>query len=356
MTREDEPARAEDTLERAQALLMERQLVASLAAYRRAEMLGADLDACAGGLWQALMLMGDMEGAWKESDAIRERGGPDPHRFWDGTSVRAKTVMVRCLHGFGDTIQMLRYMPGLREVAEHVVLEVPPRLLPLMRALSLATDERLEIITWEQQSMAAAPAWEMQIEVMELPYIFRTCENDLPISAGYVRLPEEEVRRVGDGMGVRTDVQVGLVWTAGEWNQERAIDPVLLQPLLKNRATFWSLVHGSHRHGMRSVGTEGNLRDAEMFGEGILPMAAVVANLDLVITTDTLAAHLAGAMERPVWVLLPYAGYWRWMSDPERSAWYPSMRLFRQSSPGDWGGVVARVDGALQDWLAKGSL
>ncbi len=352
MNREEEKDRAGDALERAQALLMERLLVEALAAYQHAETLGAGADACAGGRWEALMLMGEMEGAWKESDAIRERGAPDPHRFWDGSSLRAKTVVVRCLHGFGDTIQMLRYLPGLLDMTVRVVLEVPPRLLPLVRSLPLARDERLEIITWEHDSGGASPVWETQIEVTELPYLFRTRREDLPISEGYLRVAEEEVRRVARGMGAHDALRVGLVWTAGEWNQGRAIEAGRLEPLLRYPAEFWSLVHGFHRQGAERAGMKDKLRDAEMFGEGILPMCAVMTNLDLVITTDTLAAHIAGATGTPVWVMLPYAADWRWMCDAERSAWYPSMRLFRQSSPGDWDGVLARVDDALRGVLA----
>ena len=339
-------------LDRAHAFLMERRLDEAFAAYECAEQLGADPDACSGGRWEISMLRGEMERAWKESDAIRGRGGLDPHRFWDGTSLKAKRVMVRCLHGFGDTIQMLRYLPDLLNEATRVVLEVPPRLLPLVRSLALAQDERLEICTWAQDDLSEPPAWDTQIEVTELPYLFRTRKDDLPLRERYLGLPEAEERRVGEGMRSQA-LRVGLVWTAGEWNQERAISPELLRSLLRCPAEFWNLVQGCHRQSVRVAEMEDRLNDAEIFGEGVLPMAAVIANLDLVITTDTLAAHLAGALGRPVWVMLPYAADWRWMSDAERSPWYPSMRLFRQSSAGDWSGVLDRVQEALQGELAR---
>ena len=356
MTSGETQALANKMLDRAQALLLDRSLVEAFDAYNRAEQLGADPDECSGGRWQVHMLEGNMEAAWKESDSIRARGRLDPHRFWDGSSLTGKRVMVRCLHGLGDTIQMLRYLPDLLAVAASMVLEVPPRLFPLLTSLSFAKDERLAIVCWGQEAPPGSGVWETQIEVTELPYIFRTDRDDLPIRARYLDVPEAEVRRTKERMGPQHSARVGLVWTAGEWNQDRAIDPSRMRPLLRYPAEFWSLVQGdrAQRAGHAALGDR--LEDAEIVGEGILPMAAVIANLDLVITTDTLAAHISGAIGTPVWVLLPHAADWRWMSDPERSPWYSSMRLFRQSSPGDWDGVLLRVESALEAVLVPACL
>ncbi len=348
----DSKARAEAGLARAEELLRTRDASGALAAYDRAEHLGAEADRSAGGRWQARMLDGELEGAWRESDAIRARGAVDPHRFWDGRSLEGRRVIVRCLHGFGDTIQMLRYLPGLLTMTAGVILEVPPRLLDLVQALPLARDSRLEVLTWEQTERLRVVEWDAQIEVTELAYIFRTRTNDLPIATAYVRLPESEVRRAAEKMGLSERLRVGVVWTAGSWNQERAVDPALLRPLLECRAEFWSLVKRSHHQEEVDAEIEAKLHDAETVGEGVLPMAAVIANLDLVLTTDTLAAHLAGAMGKPVWVLLCHAADWRWMSDPERSPWYPSMRLFRQSAAGAWGPVLCAVERALAAEIA----
>ena len=345
-------AAAEVELVRGEELLLARDASGALAAFDRAERMGAEPDACSGGRWQAHMLAGEMELAWRESDAIRARGGADPHRFWDGSSLEGQRVMVRCLHGYGDTIQMLRYIPCLLAVATRVILEVPPRLLPLLQSLSLAHEERLAMVSWGHDAAQDAAVWDTQIEVTELPYTFRTQTSDLPIAVSYVGLAAAEVRRAAEAMGESALVRVGLVWTAGAWNPQRAIDAALLRPLLACGAEIWSLVQRGHHHEAADAEVMRTMKDAEVAGEGILPLAAVIANLDLVITTDTFAAHLAGAMGKPVWVLLCHAADWRWMCDPERSPWYPTMRLFRQSSAGDWAPVLRAVEGALAAEIA----
>lgn len=334
-------------------LLESRDLASAQTAFAEAERLGADPDECSAGRWETCMLRGDMGGAWVETDAIRTRGRPDPHRFWDGSDVRGKRVMVRSLHGFGDTIQMLRYFPALLAKAKRVIFEVPPSLLSLVTCLPLALDAKFDVITWGEQAPELAPLWDIQIEITELPYLFRTQVGDLPIFNEYLQVPQTEVTRVAERMGSTEQRRVGVVWTAGDWNPERAVDPQLLRSIMTVEAEFWSLVHGTHTREAEEAGIWHRMHDAERNGQGIVPMAATIANLDLVITTDTMAAHLAGAIGRPVWVLLHYAADWRWMWGRTTSPWYPSMRLFRQPSPGDWQTVVAEIEAALRDEVVR---
>ena len=332
----------------AQGLLMRRELVRAERAYRDAEAQGADADECAGGRWQIAMLRGDMESAWRETDGIRARGAADPNRFWDGSTIAGKKVMIRCLHGFGDTIQMLPYVARVLEIAEQVVLEVPPELLALVRSLQLAEAARLQVITWGAAGPSEAPMWETQVEVMELPYVFRTSTRDLPLARRYLGMNAAEIDTMGQRMGPRTQPRVGLVWSAGSWNVSRAVDPAMFRGVVQRPIEFWSLVHPRHWGEAVTAGIAARLRDAAALGLGVPAMAAVIANLDLLITTDTLAAHLAGAMGVRVWVLLPFAADWRWMDGREDSPWYPSMRLFRQPVAGDWGTVMARVEEMLR--------
>ena len=340
--------RADDVLNEARRLLMKRDLVGAGAAFTVAAMHGADADACGGGRWEVAMLRGDMEAAWRETDLIRARAKPDPHRFWDGETLAGKKVVIRCLHGFGDTIQMLPYVAMVLEIAKVVVLEVQPELLALVRSLSLARTERLQVITWGAEQPSIPPAWETQVEAIELPYIFRTLSWDLPLARSYLELPAADVAAMDGRMGGRTRPRVGLVWSAGEWNPHRAVDPAMFGRLLHLPMEFWSLVHSRHWPEAVASGIAGKLRDAAEMGVGVLAMAEVIANLDLLITTDTLAAHLAGAMGVRVWVLLPFAADWRWMDGREDSPWYPTMRLLRQPAPGDWEAVLARVDEMLR--------
>ncbi len=335
-------------LERADRLLVLRRLDEAREAFERAETAGAEADRCSGGRWFVAMLDGDFETAWRESDAIRTRGMPDPHRFWNGKDLYGARVIVRCLHGFGDAVQMLQYAPRLREIASRVIFEVPPRLLPLAPFLR-GVDE---VIPWGE-APTGAPQWDVQVEVTELPYIFRTTVSELPIATRYLELPNALVRRVAGAMGSSKQPKIGWVWAGGEWNRERSVPLASLEPLLREEsAEFWSLQGGLSADDARDWIDSGAMRDATAIcGDGLLALAATIENLDLVVTVDTLAAHLAGALGKPAWVLLQHAADWRWMTARVDSPWYPTVRLFRQPTPGDWGGAIDAVRSALEHWL-----
>ena len=320
-------------LEQAERLLAERRPGPAIAMFDAAEAAGEDADWCSGGRWLAAMLSGDFAAAWQQSDALRSRNAPDPHRFWDGTSLAGKRVMVRCLHGFGDAVQMLRYAPKLAATAKSVVWQVAPRLLELAGCFAGVE----QVITWGEAAPAVAPVYDTQVEVMELPYLFRTRAGELPIVERYFKLPAVELLRVQACMGNPSRRRVGLVWAGGEWNRARAIPFAALKPLLP-LAECWSLQGGEDRH------TGEGVPDASAIcGDGLLALAATIANLDLVITVDTLAAHLAGALGKPVWLLLQQQSDWRWQAAGETSPWYPTMRIFRQTQQGDWTAVIQQV-------------
>lgn len=334
----------------AEQLLETRRLDEARIAFHRAEAMGADADRCASGRWFCAMLGGDFSAAWRESDSIRARDTFDPHRFWSGEPLSGKRVIVRCLHGFGDAVQMLRYAPWLSELAAEVTFEVPPRLVLLASHFPGVR----QVIDWEQP----APTWDVQVEVMELPYIFRTDIADLPVAETYLRLPDPLIKQTGRRMGDSSVPRIGVVWAAGEWSPERSIPLRLLEPLFhRTEAEFWSLQGGPAAREAGALIESGIMRDAtEVCGDGLLALAATVADLDLVITVDTLAAHLAGALGRPVWLLLRYSADWRWMTARNDTPWYPNMRLFRQPAPGDWDGAVTGVGDALRAWLTATKL
>ena len=338
------------TLLQAERLFEDRQLSLARTAYNKAESAGANDDRCSAGRWMISMLEGNFDAAWQESDAIRLRGTPDPHRFWNGEDIRGASMIVRSLHGFGDAVQMLRYAPMLRKEGSRVVFEVPPRFVQLAQ-LFHGVDE---VITWGAEAPVAAPRWDIQVEVMELPYLFRTTITDLPLFTDYIDVPQGAVQHAKEVMR-RTGTafrrpRVGLVWAGGDWNPQRSIPFALLTPLLRNKAAeFWNLQGGAAAQ--EALG--GVMRDATAeCGDGLLSLAATIANLDLVITVDTLAAHLAGALNKPAWVMLEHAADWRWMTGRSDSPWYPSLRLFRQQKPQDWIGLVNDVEDALSMFLS----
>lgn len=340
---------AEKLLEQAGTLLAIRKIHEAHKAFDAAQAAGADPDGCSGGRWFGAMLDGNYEPAWQESDAIRARGAPDPNRFWQGQPLQGARVIVRCLHGFGDAVQMLRYASHLKNIASSVIFEVPPRLLPL--APFFRDVDR--VISWDRQASFESPDWNVQMEIMELPYIFRTTIADLPIATSYLNLPDAAVQKAAQAIGQRREPRVGFVWAGGEWNPERSIPFALLQPLLQRKSwECWSLQGDGAASQAKERIESGAMRDATaVCGDGLLALAATIQNLDLVITVDTLAAHLAGALGKSAWVLLQYAADWRWMTARNRSPWYPTMRLFRQPAPGDWPGVIDAVEHALAQRL-----
>jgi hypothetical protein len=339
------PSQRMQHLEQAENLLNQRDATAKKS-FERAEACGADADRCAAGRWMAHMFAGDFTSAWLESDAIRERGGPDPHRMWTGESLRDRKIIVRCLHGYGDAIQFLRYAPRLRSLAAEVTYEVPPALYELAPHIEGVEN----VVTWGRLAPANPISWDTQVEVMELPYIFRTDLCDLPIAQNYIHPPQSRCNCVNRKLG-RNHPRVGVVWAAGEWNQSRSIPFSSFSELLAESACeFWSLQGGAAQSDWDELPPTPRLRDSADLGEGILNLACVISQLDLVITVDTLAAHLAGAMGIPAWVLLQQAADWRWMACGSTSPWYPSLRLFRQHAAGDWTGLMAEVRQELHIW------
>ena len=318
-------------VEEAERLLGLRLLGPSRIAFDHAEAAGEDANRCSGGRWMAAMLAGDFAAAWRESDLLRARGAEDPHRFWDGKDLRGKRVIVRCLHGLGDAVQMLRYAPALAAMAGTVVWEVPPAMVELTRCFAGVSD----VVTWGKGAPEVKPEWDSQVEVMELPYLFRTELASLPLAQRYCAVPLAETQRVKECM--QGSSGIGLIWSGGRWDPARSIPFEMLRPLL-GHGRLWNLQGG----GGQSEGTGlWDVRDC--CSDGLLTLAGTIANLRLVITVDTLAAHLAGAMGKPVWVLLQKEADWRWLAEGGTSPWYPTMRLFRQDRRGDWADVIERV-------------
>jgi hypothetical protein len=328
----------EQILREAEELLEQRHLTAAKGAFDRAELAGADANRCSAGRWMCAMQNGDFEHAWHESDAIRDRGEPDPRRFWQGEDIRGKCVIVRCLHGFGDAVQFLRYAPRIRERAVSLIVEVPPRLMELAPFLTGVED----VITWGEHSPAAQPAWNLEIEVTELPYLFRTQLSDLPIATNYLRLPNS-LFKCRELSGVTRNLRVGIAWASGDWKPSRSVPLELLKPLFRTRGCeFWNLQGGAARQEWQPTDCCRMHNDARLC-DTVVRLAALIAQLDLVITTDTLAAHLAGALGVPAWVMLEHAADWRWMHKRKDSPWYPSLRLYRQRVQGEWPGLIGRM-------------
>lgn len=310
--------------------------------YEKAEQSGYDADACAGGRWICHMLLGRFDRAWEESDVIAQRGLPDRHRFWDGQSCDGRNVLIRCLHGLGDTIQFVRYAPLIRERARTLTIEAQPALKALIERSRLAD----AVITWGEPE----PLWDQQIEIVELPRVFRTNLDTIPNIVPYLHTSSTDVpsgARDSRRNGGASRLRVGIVWASSSYNPSRSIPLELIAQLFDVQHTsFFSLQAGEERAQLQGCSA---IEDLQTDPACILTTAENLKTLDLVITVDTMMAHLAGALARPVvWTLLPFQCDWRWMVDREDSPWYPSMRLFRQPRRNDWPSVIQQVRRALE--------
>ncbi|MDP9169908.1 MAG: ADP-heptose--LPS heptosyltransferase [Acidobacteriota bacterium] len=307
--------------------------------FERAELLGHDPDECAAQRWYCWMLLGDLERAWQEGDAIAARGAPDPNRLWDGLPLDNKRVIIRCLHGYGDAIQFLRYAALVRGRASRVIVETHLEMVPLLSGLA-GVDE---VITWGDGSSAGFSAWDSQIEVMELPRIFRTTLETIPWRRPYLSVTAATKQESARNLPSHGLPRVGVLWTSSNWNEERSIPfPEFSRILQVPGFSFFSFQRGPARRDLRSL-VDTACHDTAEHSPGIHDTAADLANMDLLITVDTMAAHLAGALGTPVWTLLPYRADWRWMLQREDTPWYPTMRLLRQTEPGNWSPVIDRV-------------
>jgi len=260
--------------------------------------------------WVAAMRRNDFATAWRISDAVLAARDPatrdDPGRpyherwVWDGRPLDGCHVTVRCYHGLGDTIQFARFLPMLVARAASVTLEVQPELVRLMAA----QPGGLRLIPFDPAH--PLPMSDADVEIMELSHALRMA----PCPTPYL---------IVDAAG---PPGIGVCWQAGAWDPARSIAPELLAPLLPGAVSLQ--------------------RDAMGKGVDVLDTSRRVAGLDLVVSVDTMVAHLAGALGRPTCLLLKAEADWRW-GESDRVAWYGSVRPVRQALQGDWRPALAEM-------------
>jgi hypothetical protein len=246
---------------------------------------------------------------------------------WNGEVLPGQRLLIWAEQGLGDTLQFARYARLLARAGADVVLEVQPSLERLVRE-SLPD---VEVIAYGQ----SIPDHDAQVPLLSLPLILGTRLGSIPADVPYLSADPERVRawaeRLGPPGGMR---RVGLVWAGNREHKNdrrRSLEPDLLRPLAELPSIEWLRVQpgATPRPPLEMVDRTAELAD-------FADTAALLMQLDLVITVDTSVAHLAGALGRPVWIMLPYEPDWRWLLERTESPWYPTARLFRQARPGDW--------------------
>ena len=287
--------------------------------------------------WIEAMRRGDFATAWQISDRLLlERRDEDQAQLprwrqsiWDGTAVDGKRVLVRCYHGLGDTIQFIRYATLLKQIAAEVIVWVQPSLIPLLRGVS-GIDRLLPL-----HDGVPDVEYDVDVELSELAYVFRTTSENIPAQVPYLLVEPAEL--ANDGR-----LRVGLIWQSGDWDERRSVPFAEVQRLGRVREVEWHIL----QRDAKAAGWDGEL-GVIAGGDDPLGDARVMRALDLVISVDTMTAHLAGALGRKTWTLLPFEADWRWMEDREDCPWYPTMRLFRQNRERDWNPVITAIRNEL---------
>jgi tetratricopeptide (TPR) repeat protein len=298
------------------------------------------------------LLIGDFDRGWEKSEWRWETGHTSDKKrnfvqpLWLGSSdIAGKTVLLHGEQGFGDMIQFSRYVPLVAERAGRVILEISEPLRELMGTLSGAA----QIISKGDP----LPHFDLHCPLLSLPLAFTTGLKTIPSALPYLRASPQALLRWDARLGLRRCPRIGLVWSGRPTHKNdrnRSVKLRALLPLLDIDAVFVSLQHDLRADDAATLKDQKNIIH---FGDELRDFsdtAALISNLDLVISVDTSVAHLAGALSKPVWVLLPFIPDWRWLLDRDDSPWYPTARLFRQGNNRVWDDAIVRVRDALRDF------
>jgi len=283
-----------------------------------------------------------------ENTAFRNQRRDFSQPQWTGeTSLDGKTLLIHAEQGFGDTVQFARYVPMAAAQAAHVVFEVQEELRPLLATLK----GNITLVTAGQP----LPPFDLHSPVMSLPLAFKTTLGSIPAAIPYLSAGAARVAAWREMLEDRRCLRVGLMWSGRPGPGaigKRSIPLDLLAPLLSLPCEFHSLqknISGGERLLSRQLPL--HIHPAEM--TGFADTAALIDLMDLVISVDTSVAHIAGALGKPLWLMLPWAADWRWQRQGTGTPWYPSATLFRQPARNDWHSPIANVAAQLGRLLGQ---
>lgn len=283
---------------------------------------------------------------WQANIGMVQRNFAEP--LWLGQEpIAGKTILLHADEGIGDAIQFSRYVPMVAALGARVILEVHQPVHPLL--------SRLPGVSHSQPHDCPMPEFDLHCPLSSLPLAFQTRLDSIPAPIPYLPAPPEALQQQWESrLGPHDRLRVGLVWSGGLTHtndHNRSTTLRALSPILSLEATFVSVQKDPRDHDRIALSERANLIDASEHLTDFVATAALLSCLDLVITVDTSVAHLAGALGRPVWILLPYTPDYRWLLDREDSPWYPTARLFRQDATRDYGQVVERIKSELQSLI-----
>ena len=328
----------------------------AIACYRRVICLSPEHASAHLNLSLALLLVGDFENGLAEYEwrwKIKEfqtghssfLTGPDNtvsareyRPLWDGSDLQGKTILLHAEQGLGDSLQFVRYAAMVKNQGGRVIVGCYPQLNRLF-----STVDGIDLLIVKGEPL---PEFDVQVPMLSLPYILGTTRSTIPGNTAYLRVPTDcEFALLPD-----RKFKVGIVWAGNpkhRKNMQRSCSLSAFLPLLDvSGVSFYSL-QKELSEADRALLDQTSIVDLSPHFEDLADTAAAIAQLDLVITVDTAVAHLAGALGKPVWILLAFSPDWRWLLEREDSPWYPTARLFRQSHRGEWDAVFERVTEAL---------
>ncbi len=291
---------------------------------------------------------GFREYEWRwQSKAMKDRRQNFAQPLWDGRFLGEKRILLHAEQGAGDTIQFARYLPLVAALGGRIALEVPHSLVRLMSCLP---GRHCVLPT-------GSPIGDFEVccPLLTLPLLCGTDLDSIPPPASY--LIPADIQANWASRVVSDKPKVALVWAGNPGhvnNRNRSLPLRSLLPLMSlGDVEFFSFQVGPPAQELKSEGLTDQARDLAPFLTDYIETAAALSHMDLVISADTSVAHLAGSLGKPVWMFLPFIPDWRWLLGRNDSPWYPTMRLFRQQTSGDWETVVHEVLSELRDWLPK---
>jgi Tfp pilus assembly protein PilF len=285
----------------------------------------------------------EYEWRWQRPDFERSRfSGPR----WDGSPLAGRTLVVECEQGLGDTIQFIRYVLLLREMAVRVIVVSQPQLVQLLRESGIS-----DVFA----PGTPLPEFHAHIGLISLPGLLGTTLSSVPAQVPYLSARADLVEQWRNKLAEMRGFKIGIQWQGNPNSPHepgRSMPLAHFEHLAREGVSLISLQKG---FGVEQIPAANKQFRVIEFGAELdersgpfMDTAAVMQNLDLVVSSDTVTAHLAGALGRPVWVALAFDADWRWMHLREDSPWYPTMRLFRQSQPGQWSDVFERMGAELR--------
>jgi tetratricopeptide (TPR) repeat protein len=322
-----------------------------LAIYHRVETLDPDNAQARLGLGLLHLLMGDFEAGWTGHAArFKLSSSANYPKFsqpmWLGEEgIAGKTILIHVDEGLGDTIQFARYVPMIAARGARIILIVVDAVQPLLAALPGV---------WKCLSLStgALPPFDMHCPMSSLPMVFKTRLDTIPSPISYLPAPPAtRVQAWQDRLGRHDKLRVGLVWSGNPQHgndHNRSIPLRMFLPVLDVDATFVSLQKDPRPDDRAVLQARSDIVDLTAHLSDFVETAALISCLDLVVTVDTSVAHLAAALGRPTWILLPYTPDYRWLLDRDDSPWYPTVRLFRQDEKRNYERVLDRVRSELK--------